>query len=111
MHASAVLAQNRASFQTVALFGTPTSSISATRDAHSTFQSQFDGRYYVARRVDWQCRTCAKFCLYVKRSEEHTSELQSHSDLVCRLLLEKKKSDRRVTGHIRKCAVQGRPWS
>src|SRR5260221_9939816 len=27
----------------------------------------------------------------VMRSEEHTSELQSHSDLVCRLLLEKKK--------------------
>src|SRR5260221_14766820 len=27
-----------------------------------------------------------------KRSEEHTSELQSHSDLVCRLLLEKKKN-------------------
>src|SRR5260221_743503 len=29
------------------------------------------------------------------RSEEHTSELQSHSDLVCRLLLEKKKSTSR----------------
>src|SRR5476649_3008841 len=28
---------------------------------------------------------------HVGRSEEHTSELQSHSDLVCRLLLEKKK--------------------
>src|SRR5438034_7550251 len=28
---------------------------------------------------------------YLLRSEEHTSELQSHSDLVCRLLLEKKK--------------------
>src|SRR5438132_2898389 len=28
----------------------------------------------------------------VARSEEHTSELQSHSDLVCRLLLEKKKN-------------------
>src|SRR5947207_11072362 len=27
----------------------------------------------------------------IPRSEEHTSELQSHSDLVCRLLLEKKK--------------------
>src|SRR5438034_8852551 len=27
------------------------------------------------------------------RSEEHTSELQSHSDLVCRLLLEKKNQD------------------
>src|SRR5438034_7900946 len=30
----------------------------------------------------------------VYRSEEHTSELQSHSDLVCRLLLEKKKDSR-----------------
>src|SRR5438034_6667546 len=28
----------------------------------------------------------------IQRSEEHTSELQSHSDLVCRLLLEKKKT-------------------
>src|SRR3712207_1092069 len=30
---------------------------------------------------------------YVKRSEEHTSELQSRQYLVCRLLLEKKKTD------------------
>src|SRR5437773_6517211 len=30
------------------------------------------------------------------RSEEHTSELQSHHDLVCRLLLEKKKIDDRA---------------
>src|SRR5947207_3961747 len=29
------------------------------------------------------------------RSEEHTSELQSHSDLVCRLLLEKKKKTKK----------------
>src|SRR5260221_2840211 len=29
------------------------------------------------------------------RSEEHTSELQSHSDLVCRLLLEKKNKTKR----------------
>src|SRR5437773_4209358 len=29
------------------------------------------------------------------RSEEHTSELQSHHDLVCRLLLEKKKNNNR----------------
>src|SRR6267142_7231350 len=29
-------------------------------------------------------------CLAVARSEEHTSELQSHVNLVCRLLLEKK---------------------
>src|SRR5438034_8120704 len=31
------------------------------------------------------------------RSEEHTSELQSHSDLVCRLLLEKKKNNLTIT--------------
>src|SRR5436190_12213509 len=31
------------------------------------------------------------------RSEEHTSELQSHSDLVCRLLLEKKKRKAAIT--------------
>src|SRR5260370_13898574 len=31
-----------------------------------------------------------------KRSEEHTSELQSHLNLVCRLLLEKKKSESRT---------------
>src|SRR5436190_15888085 len=30
------------------------------------------------------------------RSEEHTSELQSHSDLVCRLLLEKKKKNSKI---------------
>src|SRR5437667_9280984 len=31
------------------------------------------------------------------RSEEHTSELQSHHDLVCRLLLEKKKKKKKQT--------------
>src|SRR2546421_9427693 len=31
-----------------------------------------------------------------RRSEEHTSELQSRSDLVCRLLLEKKKKKNRT---------------
>src|SRR5207237_9998207 len=33
----------------------------------------------------------------VRRSEEHTSELQSHLNLVCRLLLEKKKNIHRST--------------
>src|SRR2546428_7931439 len=32
------------------------------------------------------------FVISIARSEEHTSELQSRSDLVCRLLLEKKNS-------------------
>src|SRR5438132_10820028 len=35
------------------------------------------------------------------RSEEHTSELQSHSDLVCRLLLEKKKKHIKLIAAIR----------
>src|SRR5437773_8762392 len=34
--------------------------------------------------------------LVAARSEEHTSELQSHHDLVCRLLLEKKKRQRKT---------------
>src|SRR5260221_5402265 len=34
------------------------------------------------------------------RSEEHTSELQSHSDLVCRLLLEKKKKNTAEQIHV-----------
>src|SRR5688572_31787616 len=33
------------------------------------------------------------------RSEEHTSELQSQSNLVCRLLLEKKKKTKRTTNN------------
>src|SRR2546430_5762802 len=33
---------------------------------------------------------------YDPRSEEHTSELQSQSNLVCRLLLEKKKNNRNI---------------
>src|SRR5574343_1423790 len=37
-------------------------------------------------------RACAVDLLQHIRSEEHTSELQSHHDLVCRLLLEKKKT-------------------
>src|SRR5260221_911237 len=42
------------------------------------------------------------------RSEEHTSELQSHSDLVCRLLLVKKNNDgaRDVCGHALASAVR-----
>src|SRR5438034_2331707 len=39
------------------------------------------------------------------RSEEHTSELQSHSDLVCRLLLEKKKYQSLIVDAFRKTRV------
>src|SRR5438034_8739556 len=39
-----------------------------------------------------RARHGAPVAVPANRSEEHTSELQSHSDLVCRLLLEKKKN-------------------
>src|SRR5260370_18877863 len=38
-------------------------------------------------------------CRSSRRSEEHTSELQSHLNLVCRLLLEKKKFDASGPAH------------
>src|SRR5437667_2659544 len=41
------------------------------------------------------CTSCSDGSLV--RSEEHTSELQSHHDLVCRLLLEKKKKKKYIT--------------
>src|SRR5947207_2325729 len=44
------------------------------------------GQLVTVKVTDYQ-----NYDLVAERSEEHTSELQSHSDLVCRLLLEKKK--------------------
>src|SRR5260221_8827877 len=46
------------------------------------------------------------------RSEEHTSELQSHSDLVCRLLLEKKKTRAgRLDALPPACCLKSAAWS
>src|SRR5438067_2862075 len=41
--------------------------------------------------IVWDRVTSEPICNGIVRSEEHTSELQSRFDLVCRLLLEKKK--------------------
>src|SRR2546427_1374984 len=46
-------------------------------------------RLHEAQDRACHCRSCASWSR--RRSEEHTSELQSQSNLVCRLLLEKKK--------------------
>src|SRR2546421_9466579 len=46
-----------------------------------------------ARRAGDRCSAVLRSA---RRSEEHTSELQSRSDLVCRLLLEKKKAAHKV---------------
>src|SRR5437773_6081398 len=43
-------------------------------------------------RSAWCSTSCSPAGGRSSRSEEHTSELQSHHDLVCRLLLEKKKA-------------------
>src|SRR2546430_4713305 len=43
------------------------------------------------------------------RSEEHTSELQSQSNLVCRLLLEKKKSTRLIVRAVLVCGLLAAP--
>src|SRR6266480_6558297 len=48
-------------------------------------------------------RLCGASCRSgAVRSEEHTSELQSHVNLVCRLLLEKKKKHKHTLIHIKK---------
>src|SRR3972149_10581756 len=44
------------------------------------------------REVVTPFREWREYLLFLRRSEEHTSELQSQSNLVCRLLLEKKKN-------------------
>src|SRR2546427_3894925 len=50
------------------------------------------------KRLSEKCKTSLihlrKVCV-LRRSEEHTSELQSQSNLVCRLLLEKKKKKKK----------------
>src|SRR6266576_2671583 len=43
--------------------------------------------------VDFFCYPAGRYDWNVVRSEEHTSELQSRRDIVCRLLLEKKKNN------------------
>src|SRR5216683_3505398 len=55
--------------------------------------------------------TRASFCAAsrIGRSEEHTSELQSRSDIVCRLLLEKKKCVERALAYGPLAAIEDRP--
>src|SRR2546430_13324449 len=59
------------------------------------YTTLFRSRFAAGRRIPaWEscnARPCGCRVTQVVRSEEHTSELQSQSNLVCRLLLEKKK--------------------
>src|SRR5206468_11010163 len=60
--------------------------------AEETLAAPRDGRHHLVERLPRRRRIhqAAPGLTVRARSEEHTSELQSRSDLVCRLLLEKK---------------------
>src|SRR5437773_8617816 len=70
------------------------------------FRSYF--RTLAARQTSPGARSMARRS--PSRSEEHTSELQSHHDLVCRLLLEKKKKQtKKIHIHTHKNNTQYTP--
>src|SRR5436190_11755920 len=74
-------------------FNAPTSTEIYTlslHDALPTFQLAHENDMVIGNRPSLSARHRSEVRRH-ERSEEHTSELQSHSDLVCRLLLEKKK--------------------
>src|SRR5438270_4058596 len=56
-----------------------------------TRELAFHFHYFFMRKF-WFAYLAKAVIVFARRSEEHTSELQSQSNLVCRLLLEKKKS-------------------
>src|SRR5260221_10609304 len=61
------------------------------RHMPETYWPMLQTAEYVAKRYEIPREKQDEYGVQSQRSEEHTSELQSHSDLVCRLLLEKKK--------------------
>src|SRR5260221_5362118 len=60
--------------------------------SYQLYLAMCQSRFKQRGRIDW---VPVPFASEEARSEEHTSELQSHSDLVCRLLLEKKKKKKK----------------
>src|SRR5438034_8853488 len=78
-----------------ALAQTTTFGYAQTFQIGTNFQTSFDASKLSTNNslslVNPSISTDLQFTVTQPRSEEHTSELQSHSDLVCRLLLEKKK--------------------
>src|SRR2546430_11757761 len=66
------------------------------RDLHAVDVQQRPRAYRIRQTLSGQPRAHQELAGLPGRSEEHTSELQSQSNLVCRLLLEKKKHNRTV---------------
>src|SRR5437588_6191997 len=83
-------------------FKESSTAICASRRRSATFHASSPPAI-IARSLN----PCARSIARKIRSEEHTSELQSHSDLVCRLLLEKKKKKKhQQKEHIHKKSKQ-----
>src|SRR5438093_4612451 len=72
----------------------PFGSLSVRREHYLDFVSAFDNRFHRGGDAGRQAILRGSNCHH-DRSEEHTSELQSLTNLVCRLLLEKKKQQYR----------------
>src|SRR5437773_3216156 len=72
----------------------------ASRFENRELRRQCPGCGKVVKLHDALCTRCGTELEFpdveLDRSEEHTSELQSHHDLVCRLLLEKKKKNKKT---------------
>src|SRR2546426_4951218 len=80
------------------------------RSTSDTIPTAWDGRNVTKGKPKPVALVAA---VVTRRSEEHTSELQSPCNLVCRLLLEKKKNFRRsdiqqVSPNISQCCCPGR---
>src|SRR5260370_8729056 len=84
-------------------FTANTSRFVSSDSVHSSQRVRFPPMINGERKIDQsvicvRCSSRVRRVARLTRSEEHTSELQSHLNLVCRLLLEKKK---KILGHTR----------
>src|SRR5437667_54461 len=96
--------------------GCPSSAPAQVRPSRETTASSPPARIVVSEwppvsKAHWKFRAkCGAGASIRWRSEEHTSELQSHHDLVCRLLLEKKKKTKNTSkGGCKSCEERHTP--
>src|SRR5438067_10634554 len=75
------------------------------------FRSQLASLAHRTSRARARLKSLSKGLPFSHRSEEHTSELQSRFDLVCRLLLEKKKKTTMSMLNDKTTALTNRPRS
>src|SRR5437773_6721452 len=90
---------------TLAALTDTTASPGPARGEGSSSTTRVSGGPYCLQRTaftDIECHNEPAHYRGRRRSEEHTSELQSHHDLVCRLLLEKKKKKKKHIQTLKK---------